>query len=102
MAMSKTAAIREASTHVSISGRGTSWHVYGPHRSAEPRGPSTELTADSYRKAQITAAAWKARVALGLMGRLTVDADYAVDYAAHGAWPATTDVRGLVEIGLKA
>lgn len=101
-ALSKTAAIREASKHVSISGRGTSWHIYGPYRASEPSGPSTEHHADSYTKAVRIRAAWRAEIALHYMGALTEDASYAVDYAANGAaWP-TSNMRELLEIGLKA
>lgn len=80
-AMSKSAAIREATGYVSIAGRGTSYHIYGPYDSGNPRGPSTELTADSYSKALRIRTAWRARISLALMGRLDADARYEVDDA---------------------
>lgn len=79
--MSKTAAIREATGYVSIAGSGTSYHVYGPYDSGNPRGPSTEVTADSYSKALRIRTAWRARIALALMGRLDADTRYDVDDA---------------------
>ncbi len=101
MAMSMTRAIRESAGHVSIHGRGTSWIVIGPWRDDEPHGPSTESGADSYAKARLKATAWRARVALGLMGRLTEDSAWAVEVAAHDPY-GPRDVRGLVAAGLQS
>lgn len=101
MAMSKRAALAEAATCVSISGSGTSWRVYSPYRNEDPSGPSTEISCDSYRKAQVIAAKKKAQIALFLMGRWTAEGEYQIEYAANGAWPATTTTRELLDIGLK-
>lgn len=79
MTMSKTAAIREAAEHVSIWGKGTSWTVCGPYRYADLRGPSTEVSADSYAKAAWVRTKWRARIALTLMGQLTDDADWIIE-----------------------
>lgn len=100
--LSKTAAIREASTHCSISGRGTSWTIYGPYSSSNPSGPSTESHADSYPKALKIRAAWRARIALHLMGRLNDDTRFAVEEAAYGGSQSVSNVRDLVDAGLKA
>lgn len=102
MSMSKSAAIREAASYVSIGGGGTSWRVYGPYRYDQPTGPSTEISCDSYRKARACAATKKAAIALHLMGRLTPEAKMEIECAAYGTFPAITQTRRLVEIGLKA
>lgn len=77
----KTAAIREATGHCTIAGSGTSYRVYGPYRPANPDGPSTEVTADSYSRALRIRTAWRAQIALALMGRLDADTRYDVDDA---------------------
>lgn len=102
MSMSKTAAIREASKYCSISGRGTSWTVYGPYRSSQPDGPSTESNADSYTKALLIRSAWRARIALHFMGRLDEDTKFAVEEAAYGGSQPMTRTRDLVDAALKA
>lgn len=94
-ALSKTAALREASTAVSIHGRGTSWTIICPHDKID--GPSTELRADSYALARAKAARAKASIALTLMGQWSDRADEAM-YNADDV----RDTRALVEIGLKA
>lgn len=68
-AISKTAALREASRYTNIYGRGTSWTVTGPYRCSEPDGPGTSHSCDSYTKAAACRALWTAEVALCLMGR---------------------------------
>lgn len=68
-AISKTAALREASRYTNIYGRGTSWTVTGPYRCSEPAGPGTSHSCDSYTKAVAARAGWTAGVALCLMGR---------------------------------
>lgn len=99
MTMSKTAAIRTASQSVSISGRKTSWTVYGPYHDDQPSGPSTEISADSYNKAVAIAACKKARIALALMGRLNDDTKTAVEWAHYNG---DNDMRSLVNAGLVA
>ncbi len=96
--MSKTAAIREARSHVSIQGRGTSWLIISPFDSGDLTGPSTSTTATSYFDAQARARAIKARIAITLMGRFDENADYAIYNDGYG--PMT--LEDLVEIGLKA
>lgn len=97
----KTAAINQASKTVSIWGRGTSWTVCGPYSYDDPSGPCTESHCDSRAKAVRRAAAWKACVALSLMGHLTEDAHYAVDYAANGGYDSVSDTRALVDLGIR-
>lgn len=99
--MSKTAAIREAMGHVSICGSGTSYHVYGPYRASEPRGPSTEITADSYPKALRARCGWRAQIALALMGRLDENTSFAVEDAIHDVY-ADHSVRSIVTQALAA
>lgn len=93
-ALSKTAAIREASSAVSIHGRGTSWTIICPH--GEIDGPSTELHACSYSEARAKAACAKASLAMQLMGLRTLDTDAEI-YCSDD-----TDTRRLVAAGLKA
>ena len=93
--ISKTAAIRQAMGHVSICGSGTSYHVYGPYRAAEPRGPSSEITADSYPKALMARCGWRAKIALARMGRLDMDTSFAVEEAVHDVY-ADHSVGALV------
>jgi hypothetical protein len=100
MNISKTAAIKSASTSVSIHGSGTSWTVIGPYHSSEPKGPYTEVQYTSYTKALRAAASWKACVACALMGIFTEDTMYLIDRAAHE--DGIANVRDLVEIALKA
>ncbi|MBW8832740.1 MAG: hypothetical protein JF606_25750 [Burkholderiales bacterium] len=96
--MSKTAAIREAAMHLSISGRGTRWHIYGPWCNTDPRSPSTESTADSYCKAQIKAATWKARIALALMdgSRTTSTTRWTTPQMERGHRPPTLAARSTL------
>lgn len=74
-----TASIREARTHGAIAGRGTSWQVYVPWCASDPSGPSTEMQADSHRKAVALLTRSRAKVALSLAGRLTADSADAID-----------------------
>ena len=96
---SKSVAIRQASTYVSISGRGTSWTIYAPYRDTEPDGPRTEISCDSFWKAKAQAAAIKAHIALALMARHTDDADTAIEWAHYNG---DNDTRSLVDAGLAA
>ena len=98
-ALSKTAAIKKASTVVSIWGSGTSWTVCGPYYATDLSGPSTERNEVSYTKARLTRTAWRASIALALMGINSTDVDAAVYYAAHdGSGPVT--VAALVNVGI--
>lgn len=99
--MTKTDAIRTARRAVSIHGARTSWVVIGPYRSNDIRGPSTEWNTSSYEKARAVAASWKAEVALGLMGRLSDDARYAIERDMDDPH-ADHSVEALVKIGLAA
>lgn len=102
-AVSKTAAIREARRHVSAPVRQspTSYVVYAPYRATQPTGARTELVADSRPKIVARRAEAVARVALALMGRLSDDAEYAIErvlddiYADHSA-------EALIAAGLAA
>ena len=100
-ALSKTAAIRESQGVGGISGRGTSWQIYGPYRITEPNGPSTTAHADSYRKARMIATKWRAEVALYLMGCWNEDVDYAVDNHGQDPW-ADHSLQAFIAAGLKA
>lgn len=94
--MSKSAAIREATGYVSIAGCGTSYHIYGPYRAAEPRGPSTEVTATSYVQAVRIRSGWRAEIALAMMGRLDEDAHWALERAKNDPY-GDHSTRALVE-----
>lgn len=98
--MSKTAAIRLARGHCALWGRRTSWTVSGPWDSNNPRGPVTEISADSYTKAARMRTVWRACIALAYMGRLTADTSHAVDWAAD--YGHDHSLPGLVEVGLRA
>ena len=82
-ALSKTAAIRESAKAISISGRGTSWQVYGPYKFTNPSGPSTTINADSYTKARRIATQWRAKVALVMMGVWCEEVMLAVEFHDH-------------------
>lgn len=98
-ALSKTAAIKKASTVVSIWGSGTSWTVCGPYYDADLSGPSTERHVNSYTKARIARTAWRASIALALMGINSTDVYAAVYDAAHdGSGPVT--LAALVNVGI--
>lgn len=99
MALSKTAAIRESSGVGSISGRGTSWQVYGPYHVTNLRGPSTCINTDSYAKARRVATQWRAEVALALMGHWTDDVRSAVE--SHGQdYYADHSLQAYIDAGL--
>lgn len=68
--MSKTAAIAEARTYVSMPHRrsATDYIVCAPWNSLNPTGPSTELQASTYQAALSMRAEKVAAIALGLMG----------------------------------
>lgn len=101
--LSKSTAIRAARRAVGqpIRISSTSYVVYGPYNADEPNGPSTEQNYDSYWKARAGRAEWVARVAVALMGRLSVDAGYAIDWAANDH-RSGHDIESLVEAGLAA
>ena len=99
--MTKTDAIRTARRAVSIHGARTSWVVIGPYHRDDIHGPSTEVNESSYQKALARSTAWKAEVALGLMGRLTNAASDAIDYEMYNPYGART-VDALVKSGLAA
>ena len=99
-ALSKTAAIRESANTTSISGRGTSWQVCGPHKFTNPSGPSTTINADSYTKARRIATQWRAKVALVLMGVWSEDVMFAVEFHDHHYDGST--LADYITAGLKA
>ena len=99
--MTKTEAIRTARRAVSIHGARTSWVVIGPYHRDDIHGPSTEVNESSYQKALARSTAWKAEVALGLMGRLSDDARYAIERDMDDPH-ADHSVEALVKIGLAA
>lgn len=99
--LSKTAAIKATRNVASISGRGTSWQIYGPHKVTDRHGPSTQANADSYEKARRIATQWRAEVALVLMGKWDREAAMAVDYAAHDHYTPKT-LSDLIDAGVKA
>lgn len=100
MALSKTAAIRESANAVSISGSGTSWQVYGPHKATNHTGPTTAVSATSYVKARRCATEWRAEVVLALMGLWSDDVQIAIGY--HGINSDATTLADYIAIGLKA
>lgn len=98
--LSKSAALREATAYVSIAGSGTSYHIYGPYRAAEPRGPSTEVTATSYVQAVRIRSGWRAEIALAMMGRLDEDAHWALERAKNDPY-GDHSTRALVDYVLR-
>lgn len=100
MALSKTAAIREARGLVGLPIRrsATDYVVYGPWDDSDPHGPSTEYQADSYHKAAAARTRWVARVALGLMGRLGADAKSTIEYESYRGY--SNRVEDLVSAAL--
>lgn len=102
MPLSKSAAIREARGYVTIAKSSpTSYHVFGPYRVNDLSGPSTELTVNSRQKAVAEQAAWRAQIALQLMGRLTDAAYSEIERCAHHPYEPH-DLPGLVQAGLDA
>lgn len=102
MPLSKSAAIREARKHVTIAKSSpTSYHVFGPYRMADLSGPSTELTVCSRQKAVVEQAAWRAQIALQLMGRLTDAAYWEIERCVSHPYEPH-DLPGLVQAGLDA
>ena len=81
--MKKTAALRLASQHVSVVGRGTSWTTITPWRFSDPTGPYTETHSDSYVKARIIARTANARIALHFMGMATQENIESIEYASY-------------------
>jgi hypothetical protein len=101
MTMTKTQAINATQNTVSIWGSGTSWTLCGPYRDHDPSGPSTESHADSYPKARLCATKWRARVALGLMGKLSQESAFAVDWHAD-SYNKPQTVGAMIAAGVKA
>jgi hypothetical protein len=100
--MTLMAAIKAARKHVSISGSRASWHVYGPYRSSDPSGPSTEITCDSYTKARTRRTAWRAAIALALMGKLTEETEFEVEQLMYSDPLAPHDLASVVRLAAKA
>lgn len=100
MALSKTAAIREARGFVGLPIRrsATDYVVYGPWDDGDPHGPSTEFQADSYPKAIAARTRWVARIALALMGRLDGDAKSTIEYESDRGYGSR--VEDLVNAAL--
>lgn len=73
--MNRREALLTASQYVSIQGRGTSWTIIGPYRVSDLDGPSTEGTATSYQKAVARRTAWRAAIALTLLGLMQSEDD---------------------------
>ena len=96
MALTKTAAIREARTCVSLPKRrsATDYVVYAPYYDHKPSGPSTELQSDSYPKALARRTEKVAHIALALMG--VNAADLYLEAGHHG-----TTVEALVASGIR-
>jgi hypothetical protein len=101
MTLSKTAAIREARTYVSLPHRrsATDYVVYSPYRHTDPTGPSTEMQADSYPKALGRRTEQVAYIALTLMGIDTTDVW--LEAGRRGYDRDGSTVEGLVADGLK-
>ncbi len=89
MTITKTAAIREAASHVHIWGGDTNWTIVGPY--AELDGPSTEMGVSNYAMAVAVRTRWVARIALDLMGVIDDDFRAICMQQSH-----QTTVRGLV------
>jgi hypothetical protein len=87
--MKKTAALRAASQHVTVVGRGTSWTTITPWLYAEPRGPYTETHSNSYAKAIIIARTAKAVIALHFMGLASLENIESIEYAAYSGFRGT-------------
>ena len=85
--MTKTNALKTAATYCSISGRNTSWTVYGPYSVEvdDLRGPYTEHQCDSYAKALRVLTTWRATIALSLLGKLDDDARWALEDDQSGS-----------------
>ncbi len=83
MALSKTAAIKQARTFVSLPHRrsSTDYVVHAPWDSSKPHGASTELQASTYPAALAMRTRSVARVAVALMGvPYTGAMEYALAY----------------------
>ena len=99
-ALSKTAAIRETANAISITGRGTSWQVIGPHNFDNMRSPSTTINTTSYTKARTVATKWRAQIALHMMGLLSDNVIWAVE--EHDAWRGGGRLVDYIATGIEA
>lgn len=82
-------------------GNRTSWQVSGPYYYDQPSGPCTSSNHDSYAKALRAAAAWKAEIAITLLGG-GEDQCYVVEKAFFAnPWEAAPDWRDVVRTALK-
>lgn len=99
--LSKTAAIARARGYVSMPTRrgATDFVVYAPYSSTDPEGPSQEIQRSTYPAAMLARSRMVARIALHLMGKLTDDAEEAIE-TAHDR--GVTDAKSLIEAGLLA
>lgn len=78
--LSRTAAIREARRHVSLSAFGRRQYVvYYPHDSADLTGPNRASTPRDYYRARRVCTEITARVALDLMGIRDMDTIFEIE-----------------------
>jgi len=100
MHMSKTQAIKQAKTFVSMPVRrsSTEYVVYAPWDVEKPAGATTDLQARSYSKALAMRKGQIARIALVLMDQFTEEANIAIEFQGK---PGST-IESLVDTGLRA
>lgn len=84
--------------HVRSGGGRNNWTVHGPADCSEPHGPKSFERAASYRHAQTLSTLWRARVALGLMGRLTEHRHH--EMGREHFFDQPRGLRTLIDLGL--
>lgn len=89
--MNRKEACTLATRAVSIHRSGKQWVVVGPHHDIDPFGPCVEQVVSHYRLAQITAARWRARVALSYLNALNAHTASVIEAAT------LADTRMLVD-----
>jgi hypothetical protein len=100
MSISKTQAIKQARTYVSMPVRlsSTEYVVYAPWDVENPDGATTDLQARSYSKALALRKTRIARIALVLMDRFNQKANFAIEFQNK----SDSTIESLVDAGLRA
>lgn len=97
---SQTNAIKTASAYVSDPcGSYTSWQVVGPYYSNQLDGPTTTVSADSYKKALGVRTKWVAYIALRLLGH--PDTEYEVDRLYDDGVQSARSIVAIIMRGAK-
>ena len=98
--MTKREALKRAGKFVTIVQNGSSWTVCGPRCADDPSGFVGEDSFETFRKAQISAAALKAKIALHFLGKYSPERDFDVEEAANCIQDRRTTASAMLDYAL--